>query len=161
MKTHIAGVAFVVLAAWGASGVLGAQTSSPQPGALPSPQPRTVWAGVYTEEQARRGASLFSGVCSRCHGDKLKGNETVPALSGSDFATDWEGQTLNDIFSKIRRSMPKNQPDRLNQQQKVDAMAYILSFNKFPSGKEELQPDTELLKLILFQSADPDARKGN
>ena len=164
MKNHIAAVAFVVafLAAWGASHTaVHPQASSPQPGSSPSLRSRTVWAGVYTEEQAKRGASIYSGVCSRCHGDKLKGSESVPALSGSDFATDWEGQTLDDIFKKIRRSMPKYDPDRLNQQQKVDVMAYILSFNKFPSGKAELQPDTDLLRLILFQSANPDSKKGN
>lgn len=163
MKSHIAAVAFVIvcLAAWGASQVLRAQATTPQPGPLPSPQSRTVWAGVYTEEQAKRGASLYSGVCSRCHGDKLKGSETVPALTGIDFATDWEGQTLDDVFKKIRRSMPKNQPERINRQQKVDVMAYILSFNRFPSGKTELEPDTDLLKLILFQSANPDTKKGN
>jgi mono/diheme cytochrome c family protein len=161
MKNHIAAVAFlaVFVAAWGASHALRAQASNPQP--MPSARSRTVWAGVYTEEQAKRGASIYSGVCSHCHGEKLKGNEAVPALSGSDFDTDWEGQTLNDIFSKIRRSMPKNQPERLNQQQKVDVMAYILSFNKFPSGQGELEPDTDLLKLILFQSANPDAKKDN
>jgi mono/diheme cytochrome c family protein len=161
MKSYIGACVFVVVAAWGVSHTLRAQASSPQPEPLPSRRSRTVWAGVYTEEQAKRGASIYSGVCSRCHGDKLKGNATVPALTGSDFDNDWEGQTLDDIFKKIRRSMPKYQPDRLNQQQKVDVMAYILSFNRFPSGKGELEPDTDLLKLILFQSANPDAKKGN
>jgi S-disulfanyl-L-cysteine oxidoreductase SoxD len=166
MKNQIAAVAVVVfvLAAWGAShaGLL-AQTASPQPTPAPSPSPgpRSVRDGVFSEDQAKRGASIYSGVCSQCHGEKLKGNEAIPALSGSDFDTDWEGQTLDDIFRKIRRSMPKNQPERLSQQQKIDVMAYILSFNKFPSGKTDLPPDNELLKLIRYQSANPDAKKGN
>lgn len=158
MKKHIAAGALVVvfLAAWGASHTaLRAQRSSPQPTPTPSPGPRSVWDGVYSEDQAKRGGSLYYGECASCHGDKLKGNESTPALTGSDFASDWEGQTLGDLFKKIRRTMPQNEPGRLNQQQDADVLAYILSFNKFPSGKAELPPDNELLKLILFQAANP------
>jgi mono/diheme cytochrome c family protein len=164
MKNQIATYAFAVvfLAAWGASSAaLRGQTSSPQPTPAPSTGPRSVWDGVYSEDQAKRGGSLYYGECASCHGDNLKGNESSPALTGSDFAADWDGQTLGDLFKKIRRTMPKNEPGRLNQQQDADVLAYILSFNKFPSGKTELPPDNELLKLIRYQSDNPDTKKGN
>jgi mono/diheme cytochrome c family protein len=164
MKNQIAAFAFVVvfLVAWGASNTaLRGQTASPQPTPAPSPGPRSVWDGVFSEDQAKRGGSLYYGECASCHGDNLKGNDSTPALTGSDFAADWDGQPLGSLFRKIRLSMPKNEPGRLNPQQDADVLAYILSFNKFPSGKTELPPDNELLKLIRYQSANPDAKKGD
>jgi mono/diheme cytochrome c family protein len=121
MRTQIAAVAIAVvfLAAWGVSHArLLAQTLGPQPtpSPSPSPDPRTVWDGVYSDEHAKRGRSLYYGECVSCHGDNLKGNESTPALSGSDFAADREGQTLGDLFKKIRGTMPQNEPGRLNQQ---------------------------------------------
>jgi len=136
------------------------QPASPQaPARSPSGESRSIWDGVYTEEQAKRGESLYSGECSSCHGDKLKGNETAPALSGSDFAMDFNGLTLADIFKKIRRTMPQNEPGRLNPQQATDVLTYILSFNKIPSGKTELPPEAEALTLIRFQLPKPEAKE--
>ena len=34
---------------------------------------RSVWEGVYTEEQARRGAELYAQECASCHGPLLTG----------------------------------------------------------------------------------------
>ncbi len=153
MKSNQAAAAILVLAAWAASyTVLRAQSSSSQPAPRPS-ETRSVWDGVYTEEQARRGESLYSGTCSSCHGDKLKGNGSTPALTGDDFASDWNGLTLDGLFDKIRRTMPHNKPGQLSRQQAADVLAYILSFNKFPGGKAELPPENDALKLIRFQPA--------
>src|SRR5262245_60340271 len=115
MKSQTAAIVFTLLAAWTWCCVVLSGQTAPHP-AAPSAL-RSVWDGVYSEEQAKRGGSLYYGICAACHGEKLKGNESTPALTGSDFAADWEGQTLGDLFKKIRRTMPKNQPGRLNQQQ--------------------------------------------
>jgi cytochrome c len=136
-------------------GALRPQAANPQTPPSATPEQRSVWDGVYSEEQAKRGESLYSRECSFCHGNKLKGSDTTPPLSGSDFAADWDGRTVGDLFKKIRLTMPQGEPDRLNQQQDADVLAYILSFNKFPSGKAELPAETEPLKLIRFQAAKP------
>ena len=47
---------------------------------------RSVWDGVYTDEQAKRGAPLYSQYCASCHGAELTGGEMAPALVGSDFS---------------------------------------------------------------------------
>jgi mono/diheme cytochrome c family protein len=155
MKNQSSAIAFILLVAWGASYIaLRAQTSSQQP----TPESRSVWDGVYSEEQAKRGGSIYYGECSSCHGEKLKGDDSNPALTGSDFATDWDGQTLGDLFKKIRRTMPRNEPGRLNLQQDADVLAYILSFNKFPSGKEELPPENDTLNQIRFKAAKPEGK---
>ena len=43
---------------------------------------RSVWDGVYTEEQARRGAALYGQECASCHGATLTGGESAPPLVG-------------------------------------------------------------------------------
>jgi mono/diheme cytochrome c family protein len=64
---------------------------------------KTVWDGVYTEEQAKRGAELYAEKCSMCHGDSLGGVESAPALTGPAFYGNWEGETLNALFERIRQ----------------------------------------------------------
>ena len=39
---------------------------------------RSVWDGVYTEEQAGRGKPLYNQHCASCHADTLMGGEMSP-----------------------------------------------------------------------------------
>jgi mono/diheme cytochrome c family protein len=117
--------------------------------AVKPPEPRSVWDGVYTEEQAKRGEPLYYRDCSSCHGDKLEGDDDSPALAGADFLSDWDGLTVGKLFDKIRLTMPRDGPSQVSNAEKVDILAYILSMNKFPAGKTELQQG-DLLKEIRF-----------
>src|SRR6266478_1833947 len=91
-----------------------------------APQPesasdtRSVWDGVYTEEQAQRGQPLYRESCASCHGDTLKGAAEAPPLSGGPFMANWNGLTLGDLFERIRRTMPQDKPGRLSRQYKAD-----------------------------------------
>ena len=44
-------------------------------------------AGVYTEEQSKRGMELYKAQCASCHGDDLKGNEIINGKSILDLLT--------------------------------------------------------------------------
>src|SRR5215469_1009021 len=112
---------------------------------------RSVWDGVYTEEQAKRGQSLYQTKCASCHGDKLTGGESAPPLTGGEFLSNWNGLTLDVLFERIRLTMPSNNPASVNRSSKADILAYILGMNRFPPGKTELQPKAELLKEILIE----------
>jgi len=116
---------------------------------------RSVWDGVYTDEQAKRGAPLYSQYCASCHGAELTGGEMAPALVGSDFSSNWNGLTLGDLFERMRTSMPQDNPGGLSRQQNTDILAYILSANTFPAGTSELARETEVLNQIRFQSLKP------
>jgi cytochrome c len=116
---------------------------------------RSVWDGVYTEEQAKRGEPLYYRECSTCHGESLEGKEEAPSLAGSDFVSDWNGLALNKLFDKIRLTMPKDDPRQLGVPQKADILAYVLSVNKFPAGKKELPQKNEELKEIRFEGKRP------
>ena len=125
----------------------------------PAAPERTVWDGVYTEEQAKRGEALYEKQCSACHGDKLAGRESAPPLTGGAFLSNWNGLSLGDLFERIRRTMPQTSPGKLTRQQNADILAYVLSFNKFPAGKIELYRQAEMLREIRFVSEKPAAKK--
>jgi quinoprotein glucose dehydrogenase len=115
--------------------------------------PSSVRNGVYSEAQAARGAALYQTACASCHGDKLQGKGQTPALSGSDFTMNWDGMTVGDLFDKMQTSMPADKPGSLSREQNANLVAYLLSANKFPSGKADLSSDAEQLQHIRFEAA--------
>jgi cytochrome c len=120
------------------------------PGAQEDNRSRSVWDGVYTNEQAKRGELLYHLKCASCHGDKLTGGESAPPLAGGQFLSNWNGLTLDVLFERIRVTMPADNPAGVSRPAKADILAYMLSVNRFPSGKAELQNKTELLKEIII-----------
>ena len=117
--------------------------------------PKSVWEGAFTEEQAKRGAEAYLQNCAECHGQDLSGDGFAPALSGADFLNAWNGLTVGDLFDRIRISMPPGKESAVPTQAKIDIVAYVLNFNKFPAGKTELPPQVEVAKQIKFESTKP------
>jgi len=116
---------------------------------------RSVWDGVYTEEQAKRGEAVYKKECSACHGEMLTGGESAPPLTGGAFQANWNGLTLADLFDRIRKTMPQGKPGSLTRQQDAEVLAFLLSINKFPAGKTELYRQSEMLKEIRFETKKP------
>ena len=129
LKSRIALVViFAVLCAWTAR----SQSSN-----------RSVWDGVYTEEQAARGQAVVSLSCAQCHG---------PAdFTGDSFLSAWEASTALDLFSQLQKTMPMDTPGSLPPQDYADIVAYFFRANAFPAGKGELPTDREQLKLIRIE----------
>jgi mono/diheme cytochrome c family protein len=111
---------------------------------------RTVWDGVYTEAQANRGAALFDKECAQCHGPAGEGGGMAPALVGSAFASNYDGQTVADLFDRNRTTMPVGKEGQLGGAQNADITAFMLQFNKFPSGVTELPNQSMLLRQIKY-----------
>jgi S-disulfanyl-L-cysteine oxidoreductase SoxD len=120
--------------------------------ALTAQAPRSLWDGVYTQEQAKRGQAAYVERCARCHGPELIGGDTNPPLVGPEFLSTWNTKTVGDLFQRIRSTMPADKPGSLSRQQDSDIVAYLLSANKFPAGNTELDTQTELLKQIQFDA---------
>jgi mono/diheme cytochrome c family protein len=118
-------------------------------------RPRSVWDGVYTEEQAKRGEGVYRDHCLSCHGPTLTGREMAGPLVGATFTANWNGVTVGDLFERTRVSMPNDRPGTLSRQQIADVLAYVFSANKFPAGKTELARQPELLKQIRFDATKP------
>jgi mono/diheme cytochrome c family protein len=111
---------------------------------------RTVWDGVYATSQAERGAGLYAGQCSRCHGDFLDGDgaaERAVALVGPTFEENWDAASLSDLFDTIGRTMPRGAPGTLTRPQVLDVMAFLLQSNGYPVGTAELQDTAELASI--------------
>ena len=116
---------------------------------------RSVWDGVYTAGQARRGEAAYRSACSRCHGDDLSGDDEAPPLAGRMFVYNWNGTTVGDLFDLIRFSMPADRPGTLSREQSADILAFLLRENRFPAGATELEARTEPLKQIRFEAERP------
>ena len=119
------------------------------------PPTKSVWDGVYTEEQANRGKGLYSENCASCHGSELTGGEMAPPLSGGEFMSGWDGLTVGDLFERIRISMPQNAPGSLSGQQNADILSFVFNANKFPAGQTELPKEAGILKTIKFEVKKP------
>jgi S-disulfanyl-L-cysteine oxidoreductase SoxD len=115
----------------------------------------SVWDGVYTQEQASRGKTLYSKECASCHGQALDGSGQAPPLSGADFKSNWNGQTVDDLFEKVQTSMPADQPGKLSRAENADILAFVLGNNGFPAGSKELSADAAVLQKIRFETAKP------
>jgi S-disulfanyl-L-cysteine oxidoreductase SoxD len=113
---------------------------------------KSVSQGVYTAEQAKRGEGVYKEQCALCHGDMLEGSGPMPALSGPDFAKNWQGKTVADLFEKTHGSMPATAPGSLTEQQTADILAYVFSVAKYPAGTAELSTNIEPLKQIKLDA---------
>lgn len=134
---------------WGAPAAAGPPRSSTVQDARPG---QTVWDGVYTEEQARRGETQYMRRCEMCHGADLSGNpvQEVPALVFDAFLAQWNDRTLKDLFDAMKRSMPRDDPGSLNSRAYVDVIAYVLQANRMPSGPKELSLNPDALARIAI-----------
>lgn len=122
-------------------------------------RPRSVWDGVYTETQAKRGLPLYNEHCLDCHGDDLEGDAETPPLRGGPFLTNWDGQKLGDLYTRIRRDMPLNsEAGKLSPAVVADLVAYLLSINRFPAGSKELPHAVEVLNEIRFEVREPQSK---
>jgi cytochrome c len=120
---------------------------------------QTVWDGVYTDAQADRGKRVYGRSCEYCHGPDLGGNTVgeIPPLALDPFQTTWRGRSVKDLFDRVSRSMPHDNPGSLSPQSYIDVVSYLLAANEFPSGKIELDVSADRLGRILITKA-PAAR---
>jgi mono/diheme cytochrome c family protein len=118
-------------------------------------QARTVWDGVYTEEQATRGQAQYMRACASCHAADLRGGSTAPSLVEESFSFQWADTTVGELFERIRTLMPSDRPNSLSSQAYRDVVAFILQANKFPSGAKELDSDLDSLRQIAIAKKRP------
>ena len=109
----------------------------------------SIWSGVFTEAQAKRGDEAYQASCSTCHGSDLHAtNPEAVDLTGPAFRAKWNGKTLDDRFERIRDRMPPEAPGSLGDESYLDIVAFILQSNDAPPGNQELVPETA--KRIVF-----------
>lgn len=105
---------------------------------------RTTMDGVYTMAQATRGSDVFAAYCKSCH--------TPTVHSGPPFRSKWFGRALSDLYSYMRREMPKNDPGSISDADYARALAYLLRINGMPAGTVPLAADSAALHHIRLDS---------
>lgn len=117
-------------------------------------QSKSVWDGVYTAEQAKRGQAAYDDNCSTCHlADMSGGGDGIaPSLTGAEFLKFWDGKTMAELFEKAEM-MPPGMEASVTAEQRADILAYVLSHNKVPAGQTELPHEAAALKTITIKAA--------
>lgn len=120
-------------------------------------KPVSVWSGVYTAAQNKRGEELHADVCSMCHGPRLNGAgqsemPPSPAIAGATFLRKWAGGNVAALFAVVRQTMPPDSPGTLTNQQSIDAIAHMLAASGMPAGSRELPPDPGALANIVIEA---------
>jgi quinoprotein glucose dehydrogenase len=114
---------------------------------------KTVWSGIYNEDEATRGRAPYEESCSRCHAADLSGN-VGGSLKGDTFIRDWGGRTLAAFYERMKTTMPRGAPRSLSDSAYLSIVAYVLQANGFPAN-----PTAEL-KLDLLQSIRVESKEG-
>ena len=113
----------------------------------------SVNAGVYTADQAKKGAALYADKCAPCHGEDLAGQAgIIPALTGDPWLMNWNGKTLGDLYDKIFMTMPALEPGSLKPEEAAALVANILSVGKYPAGTAEVAAKAEALQGIKIEA---------
>jgi mono/diheme cytochrome c family protein len=124
--------------------------------AQPIVESRTVWDAVYSTDQARRGRQQYVRSCAGCHREDLIGDGVTPSLADEGFIEHWDKETVEDLFKRIKTTMPADGPGSLADRDYLDVVAFLLKENGFPSGPAELRRQgDESLKNILIVREKP------
>ena len=120
-------------------------------GLLYAQGPKSTSTGVFTEEQAKHGETVYRAQCASCHGADLHSTEPeAPDLTDGPFKYGWHGKTIAEKFDVTRSTMPPKKERSLDDQTYLDIVTYILRFNKIPTGAQKLEPDLQILKQIVI-----------
>lgn len=116
----------------------------------------SIWDGVFTAEQARRGRLAYTGPCDRCHGYKLDGASDdpdmlpAPPVAGGKFLREWNGRSVAALVEYVRTTMPKNNPGYLSSEEVADIVAYMLAASRVPAGGTSLETGADALATIVI-----------
>ncbi len=131
--------------------VMVAATAVGAQGPASGAKPRTVWDGVYSEEQAQRGEAAYRKECAMCHFANLLGEDFVPPLVEERFLARWENDFVGNLFTVIQSTMPQDRPAELSADTYADIVAYVLKKNQFPAGQQPLSKVPADLMPIAFK----------
>lgn len=134
---------------------LSAEAAQAAPAVAIATPDTSVWSGVYTDEQAKRGEEVSNKLCTSCHGPDLSGGEAGPTLVGLEFVGNWNTLTVADFFDRVHATMPADAPGTMTPQQTSDVTAYVFKLNKYPAGQTELPTDLAALKGIKIEGEQP------
>jgi glycine/D-amino acid oxidase-like deaminating enzyme len=114
--------------------------SESKPPADNSGTPVSSLTGVYSQDQARKGADTYRKYCGSCH--------ATAGHSGEGFQSAWSGRSTAELFDYLRTTMPNDNPGKLSKAQYTDIVAYLLQLNGMPAGPRPLGSPSRPLEAI-------------
>lgn len=102
---------------------------------------RTTNEGVYTAEQAGKGAEVHASHCARCH------HQTY--YEGG-FLDAWYGAPMSMLYEIVRMKMPEDRPGALKPREYVALLAWVLERNGYPAGAEPLGSSSADLEAVTI-----------
>ena len=114
---------------------------------------KTIWDGVYSTDQAQHGGQQYRESCASCHREDLSGDGVTPGLAGEEFIEHWDKTTVEDLFRRIKTTMPADHPGSLADADYLDVVAFLLKENGVPGGPSELrrQGDDSLKHILIVR----------
>ena len=73
-------------------------------------------------------------------------------MTGPAFYANWEGETLDALFERMRVSMPQNAPGSLSRTQNTDILAHILKVGGYPESAMPLSDQPGALTAIRVKT---------
>src|SRR5579884_1010522 len=116
---------------------------------------KTVWDGVYTADQAKRGLDAWASKCGMCHGGEMQGGPEAPSMLGAEFLFSYGDKPVSALFDYIHANMPPDAPGSLTDQRYADIIAAIFQKNGYPAGNAELAGDSKALANIVIAKQKP------
>jgi len=98
----------------------------------------------FTDQQATAGQAAYAQSCAACHGRTLSGGGEAPALAGSTFMASWGPHTTQELLTRIRTSMPPENPNGLSVETYASIVAFVLKANGAQAGQSALTPQTSV-----------------
>ncbi len=96
------------------------------------------------QQQIAAGETVYSGICSKCHGANMQG-DIGPELTMRSLGTFKNAKEMYDLIS---RKMPVNDPGSLSSKQYLDVEAYLLDkIGALPAGKTLTQNNLSQIQI--------------
>ncbi len=110
-------------------------------------------AGPFTDAQAEAGKAVYASRCAACHD---AGGETIK-LIGAGFTDAWKSRGTRDLYTRIKTTMPFNNPGSLSEAEAAAVVAYILKGNGAAAGTAAFTPATDvpIAGILPAQHRDP------
>src|SRR5262249_26012173 len=90
------------------------------------------------------GAALYRTNCAACHAKVQQ--------AGKSFQDAWAGRSLYDLFTRVRTTMPFDDPGKLSAEEYALVLAYLLKLNGYPAGSDPLPTSADELKRIRIEA---------
>ena len=100
--------------------------------------------------KSSKGPSYTKSTALPVTGSELRGTEGGTALVGDRFISKWKDQTMKALYSLTKNTMPKTNPNSLDDESYAALVAFMLNANGFPPGGTELVSGQDKLDHITM-----------